>query len=465
MVVDDDPTIRLLCEQSLEPAGFNVSSLPDGATALQALPQLQPDIILLDVEMPGVDGFSVCQEIRTRKSTADIPIFMITGNDDTESINRAYDLGATDFVRKPIGWAVLPHRIRYLLRAKAAFTDLKHAERKTQALLQTIPDVMLSIESNGVIREFVSGDVRYLDSNGAYAGQPLDAFFPPVAAKKIREYMHRALAKQGVHIYEHELDGGKQHCETRLIAQDENCVLAIVRDITDRRESEATIHQLAYYDSLTGLGNRAYLQQRIIESTKVARRRDQKFALLFFDLDGFKDINDSLGHQAGDELLQAISERLQKVLREMDFAARLGGDEFCVLIEDIADDFAAAKVATKCLKAIAEPIVIADRNLQPSASVGITLFPQNGQDYQSLLRTADNAMYAAKDAGKNRYAFYTSDSFLRSCFSTWTDSRTSMTAWDIRPVMSYCRLLVSACKRCYVRWTSLHAWAAMSSAF
>lgn len=175
------------------------------------------------------------------------------------------------------------------------------------------------------------------------------------------------------------------------------------------KTAEAKVQKLAYYDSLTGLGNRAYLRQRIIQSIKAARRNDRKFAILFFDLDGFKDINDSLGHQAGDELLQAVSDRLQTVLREVDFAARLGGDEFCVLLEDITDKYAAGKVAKKCLDAIAAPIVIANRNLQPSASVGITIFPENGEDYESLLQTADSAMYAAKDAGKQRYAFYTPD--------------------------------------------------------
>lgn len=427
MVADDDPTVRLLCEQSLEPAGFNVSSFPDGATALQALSELQPDIILLDVEMPGADGFSVCQEIRARNSMTDIPIVMITGNDDTESINHAYDLGATDFVRKPIAWAVLPHRIRYLLRAKAAFTDLRHAEQKTRALLQTIPDVMLSIESNGVIRELVSGDSRYSDSFGTHAGHPLEAFFPPTVARKVREYMHIALAKGGVHVFEHDLDGSKRHCETRLIAQDENCVLAIVRDISDRREAAAKIHKLAYYDSLTGLPNRQQFVRDLRRAIANAKRKDTSIAILLIDLDRFKRINDTLGHSVGDMLLKSVAQTLENCVRASDYVARLdtqqlpnvqlarlGGDEFVILLTDINAEEEASVVATRIGDALAVPCSFEGHQVVVTPSIGIALFSRDGDNVEDLLMNADAAMYRAKADGRNKYRFYSQTMRLRS---------------------------------------------------
>lgn len=182
--------------------------------------------------------------------------------------------------------------------------------------------------------------------------------------------------------------------------------LITIKDLTTLKESERHIRSLAYKDTLTGLANRLYFETQVKESIKMARRRSQKLAILFFDLDGFKDVNDSLGHAAGDRLLCTVAERIEGEVREADLVSRLGGDEFCVLLADIEHSHAASIVAEKCLLAISENCTISGRELQPRASVGITLYPDDGETYDTLLQSADSAMYAAKQAGKNRYAFY-----------------------------------------------------------
>ena len=182
--------------------------------------------------------------------------------------------------------------------------------------------------------------------------------------------------------------------------------LVTIKDLTTLRESEQHIRSLAYKDTLTGLANRLSFEQQVKQAIKMARRRSQKLAILFFDLDGFKDVNDSLGHAAGDRLLRTVAERIEGEVREADLVSRLGGDEFCVLLEDVENSHAASVVAGKCLLAIAENCTISGRELQPRASVGITLYPDDGETYDALLQSADAAMYAAKQAGKNRYAFY-----------------------------------------------------------
>ena len=427
MVVDDDPAVRLLCEQSLGPTGFNVSCFPDGVSALEALSALQPDIILLDVEMPGTDGFSVCQEIRARKSTADIPVVMITGNDDTESINRAYVLGATDFIRKPIVWAVLPHRVRYILRAKAAFADLRRAEQKTRALLKAIPDMILSIDSKGVIQELVGGDMRYSDGCENHVGQALESFFPPAVAKTVREFMHVALAKGGVHVCEHVLADNKRYCETRLIARDENNVLAIVRDITDRKESAAKIHRLAYYDNLTGLPNRQQFLRDLRLAIAIGRREETSIALLFIDLDRFKRINDTLGHSVGDMLLKSVAKRLENCVRNSDYVARLdtqdlpnvqlsrvGGDEFVILMTNIKYEEETSVVTKRIVDALAAPFNFKNHQFVVTPSVGIAMFPGDGDNVEDLMMNADIAMYRAKSAGRNMYRFYSDTMRTRS---------------------------------------------------
>ena len=185
--------------------------------------------------------------------------------------------------------------------------------------------------------------------------------------------------------------------------------LVTIRDITNLRKSEQYIHNLAYHDALTGLANRAYFERRVNDAIKIAKRSRQRLAILFFDLDEFKDVNDSLGHLAGDQLLCTVASRISNVVRDSDLVARLGGDEFCILVQNVEQPHLASNVAQKCLEAISESCTLAGRELQPMASVGITMYPDDGESYATLLQSADSAMYAAKHAGKNRYAFYSPD--------------------------------------------------------
>ena len=239
--------------------------------------------------------------------------------------------------------------------------------------------------------------------------------------------MHIALAEQGMHVYEHELDGGKRHCETRLIAQDETCVLAIVRDITDRRDSEAKIHKLAYYDDLTGLPNRQQFVRNLRSAIVNAKRKDTSIAILFIDLDRFKRINDTLGHSVGDMLLNSVGQRLEHCVRASDHVARLdtqylpdvqlarlGGDEFVVCISDIDAEEEASVVATRIAEALAAPFSFEGRQFVVTPSIGIALYPRDGDNVEDVLMSADTAMYTAKAAGRNKYRFYSHTMRTRS---------------------------------------------------
>ena len=185
--------------------------------------------------------------------------------------------------------------------------------------------------------------------------------------------------------------------------------LLTIRDITRLKESEKHIRELAYKDTLTGLANRAEFEVRVAETIKHSRRRRERIAILYFDLDGFKYINDSLGHAAGDQMLRTVGTRLNRAIRETDFAARLGGDEFCVLAENVASEHDAAKIAEQCLDAICAETRIAARKMSPRASVGIAFFPEDGGDHEMLMQSADSAMYAAKQSGNKRFAFYNAE--------------------------------------------------------
>jgi len=183
--------------------------------------------------------------------------------------------------------------------------------------------------------------------------------------------------------------------------------LGALRDITARKHAEARIQYLAHHDMLTGLPNRAYLTERLTTILALARRHGTLVAIMFIDLDNFKTINDSLGHHVGDALLKQVAARIKEVLREADMVSRLGGDEFLVILADFAAPEDAARVAEKLLQVISAPIALEGRELCANASIGISVFPRDGDNADDLIRHADAAMYSAKDHGRGHSRFYT----------------------------------------------------------
>lgn len=186
-------------------------------------------------------------------------------------------------------------------------------------------------------------------------------------------------------------------------------VIALVRDITERKIAEQQIEYQAYHDALTGLANRRLFQEHLTLALALAQRRERLVAVLFLDLDHFKLVNDSLGHSVGDALLREVSRRLKGAVREGDTVARVGGDEFTIVLQELHQREDAAVVAQKVLRAIAEPIDASGHRLYVTTSIGITLFPDDGDDAESLLKNADNAMYRAKAEGRNTYQMSTQE--------------------------------------------------------
>ena len=182
--------------------------------------------------------------------------------------------------------------------------------------------------------------------------------------------------------------------------------MAIKEDITDKKRSEERIHFLANFDSLTGLPNRFQLEERLDYAISMAKRNSEKFAVLFLDLDHFKEINDTLGHAAGDSLLIELSRRFKSVLREVDTVSRLGGDEFIFLLPNTGES-GALHIAKKLLDEIERPCKFNEADMLVTGSIGITVYPKDGLDQQTLFKNADTAMYAAKESGRNRYCFFT----------------------------------------------------------
>ncbi|HZF27017.1 MAG TPA: EAL domain-containing protein [Steroidobacteraceae bacterium] len=411
LVADDDATVRAIATATLENAGFVVQTAESGDGAVAACAQLLPDIALLDVEMPQGNGYQACAAIRALPGGVNVPIVMVTGLDDHLSINHAYDAGATDFVVKPINWALLVHRIRYVLRGARTIDALWLSEQKNAALLKSIPDGIFLVDSGGAIRHCFS-PIEGLASGS----QHLVELLPKSAHGRALECLSATLRGSPV-AFEFPLetaDHPARHFECRYLLNAAGQVLAIVRDITARKEAEARIHRLAYSDVLTGLPNREWLGEYLSQSLAEACHQDLSVALLYLDLDQFKRINDTLGHETGDALLRLVAERLTNALGRLSTElvharlARVGGDEFVVVLTGSPTAQYAQRVAEHIQSALAAPFLHGGYEFVVTPSIGIALFPEHGRDAQSLLKNADGAMYEAKASGRNQFRVYSS---------------------------------------------------------
>ncbi len=431
LVADDEATQRLLTKQALIAAGFDVVEAHNGEVALDVYEQQRPDLILLDVKMPKIDGFTVCARIRKMVDGTEVPIIMVTGLDDIESLERSYQSGATDFITKPVVWETLSHRVRYLLRAGNAIRSLRRSETR---LMQAQQVAKMGSWDWDIVRDQVqwSNEIFRLFP---IQREALDAsfqsflsFIHPDDRQRVNTAVDDALANKAPYLVEHRIindDGSEISVEQQaevVFGENETPLRMIgtIQDISDRKRTEKQIHQLAYYDTLTGLPNRGHFRKQAERALRSAKRNGHKLALIFLDLDAFKDVNDTLGHDAGDELLCTIADYLQHSIRTSDVVtklepedarqaslSRLGGDEFTILLPDLKEIEVAAKVSERILRQLRKPIKLQGQEFFITGSMGIALFPDDGISVDVLLKNADIAMYHAKQNGRNNYRFYT----------------------------------------------------------
>jgi diguanylate cyclase (GGDEF)-like protein len=404
LVVDDDPGTRLLAAASLKKAGYATVEAADGRDGVAACERFRPDFVLMDAMMPGMDGFAAVREIRKRPGGERLPILMMTGLDDLASIQRAYEGGVTDFAIKPINWVVLGYRVGYLLRASRAFQDLAGSEAKTRALLRAIPDLIFRIGSDGTLLDLVAGEEHYaVSANPRMAGRKLPEVLPAAAAEQALQFAEEARKTGGVQFFEYDLVSGSdsRSYEARVVAIPDGESLFIARDMTDRKKAEERLAYMAYHDALTGLPNRVTFNERLARDLARAKRRKEIVGVILFDLDRFKEVNDTLGHGAGDHLLVAVAERLLGVVRETDTVARISGDEFCVILADQKNQNGVLQGARVIHNSFNTPFRLEGQEVHVTASLGISMFPFNGDTPESLVKNADIAMFRAKAQGRD----------------------------------------------------------------
>ena len=436
LVVDDDPTMRLMLESTLAKAGMRTAAFADARSALAAFDALAPDLVLLDIGLPDIDGCALCSALRAMPRGRSTPVVMLTGRDDAASVERSYEAGATDFIAKPINWEVLVHRVRYILRSARAFADVATSRAR-------LADAQRVAGLGSWEWDIVCDDVQCSDEARRILGLATDVpsitsevFLAPIASAE-RDLLRSKLvevAETGVPINVEQAivrrDGERRllHVFGEARHHDSGSAAVIhgtLQDVTERRSAEERIRHLAYHDSLTGLPNRTWLREELERSLARADRHGRVLAVMFLDIDHFKRINDTLGHSVGDQLLCAVADRLRQCLRREDALARpsdgaqialsrLGGDEFCIVLSELDQPESAAKAAARVLEAFAEPFVLADREAVVSPSIGIAVYPHDAPDAESLIKAADTAMYHTKKEGRNNYCFYSASMNVRA---------------------------------------------------
>ncbi|MCV2367387.1 putative bifunctional diguanylate cyclase/phosphodiesterase [Roseateles oligotrophus] len=435
LLVDDDEVNLLLTAVALRGRGFAIAEARSGGEALALMAEMSPDMIVLDAMMPELDGFETCKLLREKPGFESTPVLMLTGLDDDASINHAYQVGATDFFVKSTQWSLLAGRLRYLLRSSRTRIELE----RSKARLARAQDLarMGSFEwhagggftlATEALRVFGRGPHEGLDFIGVMRMVPHEerALF----LRLLRDVIaHNSVLVTDLTVTL--LDGRQRvvHIEAEPEFNElgnANGYTGVMQDVTDRRHAEDRIRQLAHFDALTGLPNRRQLIWRVERAIEQARRGGHEVGLLLIDLDRFKIINDTLGHAAGDELLVEVGRRLRGCVRHSDqvmegmletiggrshrtleAVGRLGGDEFVALLPEVADDSDAERVAERVLAALREPIFLSGQECFVTASIGIAIFPRDGETMADLLRNSDVAMYAVKSQGRNSSALYT----------------------------------------------------------
>jgi diguanylate cyclase (GGDEF)-like protein/PAS domain S-box-containing protein len=429
VVVDDDAAFRMSLCDLLQSHGYPAPKSCSGARDLISLLMEAPyDLVLLDLCMPDLSGLEVLKMLRQAK--LEVAVVVVSGDRMMESAIGALRLGANDYVRKPYAPEMLLHTVESVLRRhdlekshRQMTAQLERSERMHRFLVNTSPDLIFTRDEQHNF-SFVSDRVGHLVGCGAeeLEGQSFFSIIFDEDLERTRYMLDRV---------------GKGECATelRFVSRDQSSyrhfdvkfipvefsesnpfagqgrkfgVYVLARDISEKKQADDHLAYLAYHDVLTGLPNRTLFRDRVGLAMVQAKRSGVKAATMFIDLDRFKLANDTFGHQKGDDLLKEVARRLQDSLRETDTLARIGGDEFMVLLPGIRSSEDAAHVAGKLVADMARPYLISNNEVFLTASIGISVWPEDGDDIETLMRHADLAMYHVKSSGKNNFGFFSS---------------------------------------------------------
>ncbi len=470
LLIEDNPGDARLIRETLaevRAARFDLECVGRLSTGLECLTAGGVDVVLLDLGLPDSLGFDTFTRVHTRAPK--VPILLLTGLDDEALGVKAVREGAQDYlVKGQVTGNLLVRTMKHAIERKRAEEEIRRRTAQLEALREVGLELTAQLDLDTLLRSIVSRAIELLGgtSGGLYLHRPeqdvlewavaIGPNLPPIGAvlhwgeglsgrvwmtgesffvNDYRQWEGQAAiyeaypfrATVGVPIrWGREFLGvlnvladpprtfSSADAELlNLLATQAAIAIENARlyeqarqEIAERKRAEETIRQMAYHDPLTGLPNRRLFHDRLELEMAHARRNGHKLGVMLLDLDHFKEVNDTLGHSMGDQLLQAVSERLRSLLRKSDTVSRLGGDEFILILPEIVRWEDAAGVATKILEALRDPVEFDGHEIRITTSVGIALYPDDGEDGDALMKSADIAMYRVKDQGRDNYQLY-----------------------------------------------------------
>jgi len=412
LIVDDAPDNVALLHEVMLGQGYQTFVATSGEHALDIAQRVQPDLILLDVVMPGMDGLEACRRLKAHPATARIPVIFMSARGETEDIVAGFDIGAADYIPKPLRMEEVCARVRTQLRLSGSARDgdaQKEQAERLRMIVDSMEQGLLIVERSGRIQYANPACDRYL----GYAPDELAGRSLAELLANTESYPDGGTAMEAIGHGTREVrirhrDGGLRAMDltmTPMHAAD-GLFVALLHDITRHKQSEDALQRAAMLDPLTKIANRRHFDAFMEKEWQRAIRNAQPLSLVVLDVDHFKLYNDTLGHAAGDACLQKVAQALQAhALRPTDLAARYGGEEFVLLFAETPID-AAARLA-EAIRAAVEGLKLPNPRSPTSpwltVSVGVAaIVPTQLDDIDQLFVYADRAMYAAKGAGRNR---------------------------------------------------------------
>jgi len=417
LAVDDDPVALLLYSRVLGDF-LELETHETAESALESFKAKPADILLLDWLLPGMDGLELAARIRNLPDTNDVQILVVTGRDESDSLEQALHAGANDYLEKPVSPQQLMVRLEIAKRNLELRESKKESERKGALMLRVFDNsmhgILITDRNNKIIytnRAF--SRITGFESDEALGQTPAflsSGFHSEAFYKQLWESISNHGGWKG-EIWNKRKNGEiyPEWLEISTVVNEDRELthfIAHFSDISQKKQNEEQLRYLASYDTLTGLPNRSHFLEILDRSLVRAGEDRSKGAILFLDLDRFQVINDTLSHGSGDLLLRLVSERLRGLIGPTDTLSRTGGDEFAILLESLSGVDQPIQMVEAVMTEFAKPFHIEGQEVYVSASTGICIFPDDGNDSDTLLRNVDMAMYRAKETGRNTYHFY-----------------------------------------------------------
>jgi diguanylate cyclase (GGDEF)-like protein/PAS domain S-box-containing protein len=435
LIVDDNESMRRSLRLIFEKKGYETDTAGTGREAIDKVQGRFFNLALLDIRLPDMEGTELLAPLK--ETHPDMVVILVTGYASLKTAMQALNNGASGYITKPLNMdevlakagdvlekqrLVMENRRlfqevqRELAERKRAEEALRESEEMYKTLAQTSPDAVTVTDLKGHIT-YVSQrtlELHGFESVEEILGRSAFEFFAPEDREKAITNLQKTMREGLVRNEEYTL---LRKDKTRFIGElsaalisdaygKPKAFIATTRNITERKRAEKRLAHMATHDPLTDLPNRMLFNDRLTLALAHAHRNQQKLTVMLLDLDHFKDVNDTLGHSMGDKLLQAVGKRLTSLLRKSDTVARMGGDEFMLILPEIARVEDTARVAQKVLEAFRRPFVFDGHELHITTSVGIAIYPDDGEDADTLVKNVDIAMYRAKAQGRDNYQRY-----------------------------------------------------------